>query len=92
MYKFIDYYYGADADSNRSMPLINYVIEPSDTEQIQRQIIQSMDDSGELPTNPFTVSLIEPISEEQVDLEINPFNYLDEQDCTSYLPLLRSNQ
>ena len=37
MYKFIDSYYGADADGNRSMPLISYVIEPSDKEQIQRQ-------------------------------------------------------
>lgn len=92
MYKFIDSYYGADADGNRSMPLISYVIEPSDTEQIQRQIMQSMDYSGELPSNPFTVSLIEPISEEQVDLEINPFHYFNEQDCTSYLTLLGSNQ
>lgn len=92
MYKFIDSYYGADADGNRSMPLISYVIEPSDTEQIQRQIMEHMDDSGELPSNPFTISLIEPVSEEQVDLEINPFNYLDEQDCTSYLTVFRSNQ
>lgn len=85
MYKFIDSYYRADADSNRSIPLISYMIEPSDTEQIQRQIIQSMDDSGELPTNPFTVSLIEPISEEQIELEINPFEYFSKQECISYL-------
>lgn len=84
MYKFIDSY-GADADGNRSMPLFSYMIESSDTKQIQRQIIQSMDDSGELPTNPFTVSLIEPISEEQIDLEINPFEYFSKQECISYL-------
>ena len=92
MYKFIDSYYGADADGNRSIALTSYVIEPSDTEEIQRQLMRSMDDSGELPSNPFTISLIEPVSEEQVDLEINPFNYLDEQDCTSYFTLLRRNQ
>ena len=85
MYKFIDSYYGADADGNRSIPLISYVIEPSDTEEIQRQIMQSIDDSYEVPSNPFTVSLIEPVSEEQVDLEINPFEYLSEQDCINYL-------
>ena len=87
MYKFIDSYYGADADGNRSMPLVSYVIEPSDTEQIQRQIMEHMGDSGKLPSNPFTISLIEPITEEQVDLEVNPFEYLSEQDCRNYLHL-----
>ena len=91
MYKFIDSYYGADADGNRSMSLISYVIEPSDTEQIQRQIMQSMDDSGELPSNPFTISLIEPVSEEQVELTINPFEYFSEQDCKAYLYLFGSD-
>ena len=92
MYKSIDSYYGADADGNRSMPLISYVIEPSDTEEIQRQIMRSMDDYGELPSDPFTISLIESVSEEQVELTINPFEYFSEQDCTSYLTLLGSNQ
>ena len=91
MYKSIDSYYGADADGNRSMPLISYVIEPSDTEQIQRQIMQSMDDSGELPSNPFTISLIEPVSEEQVELSINPFEYITKEDCMNYLTLFGSN-
>ena len=91
MYKLIDPYYGADADGNRSMPLISYVIELSDTEEIQRQIMESMDDSGELPTNPFTISLIEPVSEEQVELTINPFEYLSEQDCIAYLTLFGSD-
>lgn len=85
MYKLIDNSYGADADGNRSVALTSYVIEPSDTEEIQRQIMQSIDDSYEVPSNPFTVSLIEPVSEEQVDLEINPFEYFSEQDCTNYL-------
>ncbi len=87
MYKFVEHCYGADAelDCNYAMPLVSYIIEPSDKEQIQRQILEAMDASGELPSNPFTISLIEPVSEEQVDLEINPFNYLNEQDCTNYL-------
>ena len=91
MYKSIDSYYGADADGNRSMPLISYVIEPSDTEQIQRQILEAMDASGELPSNPFTISLIEPVSEEQVELIINPFEYLAKEDCMNYLTLFGSN-
>ena len=92
MYRIIDDYYGADADGNRSMPLTSYVIEESDVPSIQRQIMEHMGDSGKLPSNPFTISLIEPVSEEQVDLEINPFNYLDEQDCTNYLTVFGSNQ
>ena len=91
MYKSIDSYYGADADGNRSMPLISYVIEPSDTEQIQRQILEAMDASGELPSNPFTISLIEPVSEKQVELTINPFEYLAKEDCMNYLTLFGSN-
>ena len=91
MYKFIDYYYGADADGNRSMPLVSYVIEPSDTEQIQRQIMEYMDNSGELPSNPFTISLIEQVSEEQVELIINPFEYITKEDCKDYLTLFGSN-
>ena len=87
MYKFIDSYYGADADGNRSMPLISYVIEPSDTEQIQRQIMEHMDTSGEVPPEEFMISLIEPVSEEQIELEINPFEYLSKQDCINYLLL-----
>ena len=91
MYKFIDSYYGADADGNRSMPLISYVIEPSDKEQIQRQILEAMDASGELPSDPFTISLIEPVSEEQVELSINPFEYITKEDCRNYLTLFGGN-
>ena len=87
MYKFIDFYYGADADGNRSMPLVSYIIEPSDTEQIQRQIMEYMDNSREAPPEEFMISLIEPVSEEQVELEINPFEYLSKQDCINYLLL-----
>ena len=87
MYRIIDDYYGADADGNRSMPLTSYVIEEWDVFSIQQQLMISMDDSGELPSNPFTISLIEPITEEQVELEVNPFEYLSEQDCRNYLHL-----
>ena len=91
MYKFIDYHYGADADGNRSMPLVSFIIEESDILQIQQQLMGAMDDSGELPYNPFTISLIEPVSEEQVELTINPFEYLSEQDCRNYLSVFEEH-
>ena len=93
MYKFVEHCYGADSewDCNYTMPLVSYIIEPSDKEQIQRQILEAMDASGELPSNPFTISLIEPVSEEQVELTINPFEYLAKEDCMNYLTLFGSN-
>lgn len=93
MYKFVEHCYGADSewDCNYTMPLVSYIIEPSDKEQIQRQILEAMDASGELPSDPFTISLIEPISEGQVELTINPFKYLTKEDCMNYLALFGSN-
>lgn len=93
MYKFVEHCYGADSewDCNYTMPLVSYIIEPSDKEQIQRQILEAMDASGELPSDTFTISLIEPISEEQVELTINPFKYLTKEDCMNYLALFGSN-
>lgn len=93
MCKFVEHCYGADSewDCNYTMPLVSYIIEPSDKEQIQRQILEAMDASGELPSDPFTISLIEPISEEQVELTINPFKYLTKEDCMNYLALFGSN-
>ena len=91
MYKFIDYHYGEDADGNRSMPLVSFIIEESDILQIQQQLMGAMGDSGELPSNPFTISLIEPVSEEQVELTINPFEYLSEQDCRNYLSVFEEH-
>lgn len=93
MYKFVEHCYGADSewDCNYTMPLVSYIIEPSDKEQIQRQILEAMDASGELPSDTFTISLIEQISEEQVELTINPFKYLTKEDCMNYLALFGSN-
>lgn len=93
MYKFVEHCYGADSewDCNYTMPLVSYIIEPSDKEQIQRQILEAMDASGELPSDTFTISLIEPISEGQVELTINPFKYLTKEDCMNYLALFGSN-
>ena len=93
MYKFVEHCYGADSewDCNYTMPLVSYIIEPSDKEQIQQQILEAMDASGELPSDPFTISLIEPVSEEQVELTINPFEYLTKEDCMNYLALFGSN-
>ena len=91
MYKFIDS--SIEITSNYEykgmLEKVNYIIEESDTEQIQRQILQAIEDSTDLPSNPLTISLIEPVSEEQVELSINPFNYLTEDDCRNYLSVFR---
>ena len=93
MYKLIDS--SIEITSNYEykgmLEKVNYIIEESDTEQIQRQILQAIEDSTDLPSNPLTISLIEPISEEQVEFSINPFEYLTEDDCRNYLTLFGSN-
>lgn len=91
MYKFIDssIEVTSNYECNGMLERISYIIEESDTEQIQRQILQAIEDSTDLPSNPLTISFIEPVSEEQVELSINPFNYLTEDDCRNYLSVFK---
>ena len=93
MYKFIDLSIEitSNYECNGMLERISYLIEESDTEQIQRKILRAIEDSTDLPSNPFTISLIEPVSEEQVELTINPFEYLSEHDCKAYLYLFGSD-
>ena len=72
--------YGADADGNRGTEAIFYELDDSDTPEIISQIIEYIESTGELPDNPFTVRLIDPVSEDDVDFEINPADYLSEQE------------
>jgi len=68
---------------------IEYKLEESDGPEIATQIIGYMEDSLELPPNPFTVTLIEPIFELEVDLDINPFKHITKRHCKKCLNQLR---
>ena len=80
MIRQVDNNYGADADGNRGIPAIFYELDDSDTPEIISQIIEYIESTGELPDDNFTVRLIDPVSEDDVDFEINPADYLSEQE------------
>ena len=80
MIRQVDNNYGADADGNRGTTAIFYELDDSDTPEIVSQIIEYIESTGELPNNQFTVRLIDPVSEDDVDFEINLADYLSEQE------------
>ncbi len=77
--------YRADADGNRGTPAIFYELDYSDTPEIISQIIEYIESTGELPDKVFTVRLIDPVSEDDIDFEINPVDYLSEQEQLLYI-------
>ena len=85
MIRQVDNNYGADADGNRGTPAIFYELDDSDEPEVISQIIEYIETTGEFADNPFTVRLIDPISEDDVDFEINPLDYLSEQEQLLYI-------
>ena len=85
MIRQVDNNYGADADGNRGIPAIFYELDDSDEPEIISQIIEYIESTGEFPDNPFTVRLIDPVSEDDVDFEINPADYLSNEQMSNIL-------
>ena len=85
MIRQVDNNYGADADGNRGIPAIFYELDDSDAPEIISQIIEYIESTGELQDNPFTVRLIDPVSEDDVEFEINSTDYLSEQEQLLYI-------
>lgn len=74
-----------DIDGNRGIYLVSYEIESCDTPTIIDQIHEFMEETREIPPNPFTVHLIDYISEEDVYLDIDPTQYINTQHMQDYL-------
>ena len=85
MIRQVDNSYGADADGNRVTPAIFYELDDSDEPEIISQIIEHIESTGELPDDNFTVRLIDPVSEDDVDFEINPADYLYNEQISNIL-------
>ncbi len=85
MIRTVDESYGADADGNRGITAISYELSDDDTPEIESQIREFIESSGELPENLFIVRLIDPISEEDVEFEIDPFYYIAKTECETYI-------
>ena len=77
--------YRADADGNRGTREVFYELEESDTPEIVSQIIEFIEASGELPQTEFTVHLIDPVTEEDVSMDINPFDYMSSQQMLEHI-------
>ena len=60
-------------------------MEDSDTPEIVSQIIEFIEASGELPQTEFTVHLIDPVTEEDVSIDINPFDYMSSQQMLEHI-------
>lgn len=85
MYSYIEHNWGCDADGNRGIDTTFYEIDEDDAPEIESQILEHIQSSGELPNTAFMVYLISPNNEEAVEFEINPFEYIDKPACLEYL-------
>ena len=74
-----------DIDGNRGIYLVSYEIESCDTPTIIDQIYEFIEETREIPPNPFTVHLMDPISEEDIYLDIDPTQYISTQHMQDYL-------
>lgn len=52
----------------------HYELDDSDTPEIESQLLEFIEATGETPPNPFTVHLIDPITEEDVTSDIDITN------------------
>ena len=85
MNRIVEHNYGADADGNRGITQIFCELTEEDTPEIESQIIEYMQATRELPDEKFSVCLIDPVTENDVHMEINPFEYICEEECQTYL-------
>ena len=71
--------WGSDADGNRGISITEYEIDDSDYDAIYDQVMQLKDelseDGEELPST-MTITLICPYTEEDIEFEIDPKDYL----------------
>lgn len=77
MRRIVDTAYGADADGNRGITVVDYEIEASDYDTIKPQVDEYLSslNEDEDPDSTLVVNLIDPVTEEDVYLEINIKDY-----------------
>jgi len=84
MYSYTENY-GSDADGNRGRYTKMYELDKDNTHEIVDQIIEYIQATNELPSNPFIVHLITPDTDDDIEFEINPSAYLSKDKCETYL-------
>ena len=77
---YLDRNYGADADGNRGIPRWEYTIDESDDEHILdhlKDLMKEFDPIVEAMPETVEIPFINPITEEDIILDINTESYLD---------------
>jgi len=85
MYSYTEHNWGCDADGNRGIDRTFYELDKDDVPEIESQIFEFIQASGELPDTDFSVYLIDPVNEETIQFGINPFEYVNKSACLEYL-------
>ena len=85
MRRIVEYDYMSDIDGNRGITAVFYELAAEDSPEIKSQIIEYIEATGEFPDESFTIHLIDPVTEEDIYLEVNPYEYICEEECQTYI-------
>ena len=81
MNRIVEPNYRADADGNRGIVQVFFEVDDDDVPEIKSQIIEYLESTEKLPDSEFTIYLIDPVTEKDVILDINPFEYISKDKC-----------
>jgi hypothetical protein len=76
MHSYTEHNYEADADGNRGRTVKFYELDEEDTPEIITQLTEFIESTGEEPPNPFTVHLITPDTDDDIEFDIDPSTYI----------------
>ena len=79
MRRIVDTAYGADADGNRGVTVVDYEIEAEDEPEIREQVREYLDECGredEDPDGELEVVLFDPVTDEEVYFTVRVKDYV----------------
>lgn len=78
MRRIVDKAYGADADGNRGITVVDYEIDSDDETEIREQILEYLEECGEAydPDEELEIVLFDPVTDEEVYFTIKIKDYI----------------
>ncbi len=78
MRRIVDHYYGADADGNRGITVVDYEFEAEDELSIKEQVLEYLDECGEDidPEDTLEIVLFDPVTDEEVYFTVRVKDYV----------------
>ena len=79
MRRIVDTAYGADADGNRGVTVVDYEIEAEDEQAIKEQVREYLDECGSEDIDPdgeLEVVLFDPVTDEEVYFTVRVKDYV----------------